>query len=85
MVMREIDVRKAISIAQDKGLRPARVKGTDIIQFTRQATGGHRFEVIEWNNFEHTLASRGLRVYESGGWMKIMATPETTPDATRRD
>jgi len=72
MVMREIDVSKAINIAQDKGLRPARVKGTEIIQFTRQKSSNNRFEVIEWNNFQETLQTRGLRVYESGGWMKIM-------------
>lgn len=84
MVMREIDVRKAIAIAQDKGLRPARVKGTEIIQFTRERANAARFEVIEWNNFEHTLESRGLRVYESGGWMKIMATPETRHEEAPR-
>lgn len=76
MGMREIEVAKAIQIAQEKGLRPARVKGTDIIQFTRQRASTPRFDLIEWNNFQSTLETRGLGVYESGGWMKIMKREE---------
>jgi hypothetical protein len=31
-----------------------------------------RLEIIGWDDFEATLKKRGLGVFESGGWMKIM-------------
>ncbi len=71
MAMEKISVKKAKKIAKDKELKPARIKGTDIIQFTKSEDIA-RFEVIEWDNFEDALSRRGLAVYESGGWMKIM-------------
>lgn len=70
MVMTPIDVTRAQKIATKAGLRPARVKGTEVLQFTRRATGN--FEPIDWTDFASTLGERGLRVYESGGWLKIM-------------
>ena len=71
MVMEPINVDKAKSIAGRKGLKPGRVKGTNGIQFTKG--GNSRLEVIDWSEFERTLSSKGLQIYESGGWMKIMA------------
>jgi hypothetical protein len=71
MVMEPISVDKAKSIAGRKGLKPGRVKGTNGIQFTKG--GNSRLEVISWDEFERTLGSKRLQIYESGGWMKIMA------------
>jgi hypothetical protein len=68
--MTQIDVSRAQAIAQKAGLRPAKVKGTDVVQFTRR--GGRNFEVINWSDFQSTLEHRGLHVYESDGWLKIM-------------
>jgi hypothetical protein len=70
MVMEEISIDKAKSIASKKGLKPGRVKGTNGIQFTKGKND--RLEVIDWGEFEKTLNARKLAVYESGGWMKIM-------------
>lgn len=70
MVMEPISVEKAIEIAQKKGLKPGRVKGTDGIQFTKGRND--RLEIIDWDEFRRTLNKRRLQVYESGGWMKIM-------------
>jgi len=70
MVMEQISVEAARKIAEKKGLKPARVKGTNGLQFT---TGNNqRLEVIDWNMFSDILKKRNLAVYESGGWMKIM-------------
>ena len=69
-MMSQIDVSRAQSIASKAGLKPARVKGTDVLQFTRR--GGTNFEVIDWSTFTSTLEERGLHVYESSGWLKIM-------------
>ena len=70
MVMEPISVDKAKSIAGRKGLKPGRVKGTNGIQFTKG--GNSRLEVIGWDEFERTLGKKGLTIYESGGWTKIM-------------
>ena len=71
MVMEPISVENAKNIAGRKGLKPGRVKGTNGIQFTKG--GNSRLEIIDWSEFERTLGSKGLQIYESGGWMKIMA------------
>ena len=68
--MEEISIDQAKKIASKKGLKPGRVKGTQGIQFTKGKND--RLEVIDWTEFEKTLKSRKLAVYESGGWMKIM-------------
>lgn len=70
MVMEEINTGKAREIADEKGLKPGRVKGTEGVQFTKGTNA--RLETISWNDFEATMKNRGLAIYESGGWMKIM-------------
>lgn len=68
--LRQIDFEQARRIAEQKGLHPGRVRGTNAIRFTR---GDHeRMETIDWQTFESIARQRGLAVYESGGWMKLM-------------
>ncbi|MCK5292489.1 MAG: hypothetical protein KAR39_10800 [Thermoplasmata archaeon] len=68
--MQPITPEKAMEIAQKKGLKPGRVKGTTGVQFTKGRND--RLEIIDWDEFKSTLSKRKLQVYESGGWMKIM-------------
>ena len=70
MVMEQISLVKSKEIAKKKGLKPGRVKGTEGVQFTKG--NNDRLEIISWDEFEKTLKKRGLSVFESGGWMKIM-------------
>jgi hypothetical protein len=70
MVMEKIDITKAKQIAQNKGLKPGKVKGTSGVQFTKGKND--RLSVITWDEFESILKQRKLSIYESGGWMKIM-------------
>lgn len=70
MVMQEVSVERAKQIAEGKGLRPGRVKGTSGIQFTRGSNA--RLEIIDWNDFERIIHDGDLAIYESSGWMKIM-------------
>jgi len=70
MVMEKISVDEAKKLAEKKGLKPGRVKGTEGVQFTRG--DNMRLETIDWNTFEDLLKKRKLAVYSSGGWMKIM-------------
>jgi hypothetical protein len=70
MVMEKIDLNKAKRIAENKGLKPGKVKGTSGVQFTKGKND--RLSVIGWDEFDMILKQRKLAVYESGGWMKIM-------------
>ena len=70
MAMTMIDIGKAKNIAAQKNLKPGRVVGTSGVQFTKG--NNKRLEVISWGDFEGALGSRGLAIYESKGWMKIM-------------
>jgi len=68
--MEPISMEKAKKIANNKGLKPGRVKGTEGVQFTKGQN--NRLVVITWDEFEEALKARRLEIYESGGWMKIM-------------
>lgn len=70
MSMNKIPVAEARKIAEKKKLKPGRVKGTTGIQFTRGKNP--RIEVIGWEEFETLLRKRGLAVYESEGFLKVM-------------
>ncbi len=70
MSMEKISVSEAKKIADEKGLKPGLVKGTDGIQFTKG--NNPRLETIDWDEFKDKLKERDLAIYESGGWMKIM-------------
>ena len=65
------DIEEVKAIAAKKGLKAGRVRDTeDGIQFTKGTN--NRLNVISWDEFEQLLNQRGLAVYESAGWMKIM-------------
>ena len=68
--LREIDFEEARRIAEQKGLQPGRVRGTEQVRFT--SGSNERLEVIDWTTFEQTVRRRNLGVYESGGYMKLM-------------
>jgi len=68
--LRQIDFETAKRIANEKGLRPALVKGTQTLRFSK--ADNERMEFITWDEFERAASSRRLAVYESGGWMKLM-------------
>jgi len=70
--MEKISVEKAKEIAEEKGLKPGKVATTDSgVQFTKG--NNENVEIISWDEFEEYLDDRGLAVYNSDGWMKIMS------------
>ncbi len=69
-MMDAIDIEKAKNIAETKGIRPGRIRGTEGVQLTKGLNPG--IEAISWEEFEARLEARGLALFESGGWMKIM-------------
>ena len=77
--LRPIDFETARKIADEKGLSPTKVRGTDTLRFSK--TPSEKLRVITWEEFQLTAESRRLAVYESGGWMKLMRKPEALPPA----
>lgn len=71
MAMEKIDVEKAKEIAEEKGLKPGKVITTNGVQFTYG--DNENVDVIDWDEFERLLEKRDLAVFNSDGWMKIMA------------
>ena len=71
--LRQIDFESAKRIADAKGLRPAKVKGTQTLRFSR--ADNDRMDFITWDEFQRVANSRRIAVYESGGWMKLMRQP----------
>lgn len=58
-------------LAERKGLKPGLVTDTsDGIQFTKG--DNTRLTVISWDEFFENLERKGLAVYNSNGWLKIM-------------
>ncbi len=68
--LREISFGDARKIAAEKGLQPSKVRGRDTLRFSK--TQSDKLTVITWDEFEQTATARGLAVYESAGWMKLM-------------
>ncbi len=68
-MMEKITIDKVKALAEKKGLRPAKLKGTTGISLTK---GNPKMDPITWEEFETALAGKGLAVYENRGWMKIM-------------
>jgi len=68
--LREIDFQTVRKIAEQKGLKPSRVRGTNTLRFTNGSNPG--LELVTWDEFERAATTRKLAVYESAGWMKLM-------------
>ncbi len=68
--LREITFDDARKIAAEKGLQPSKVKGTNTLRFSKVPSD--KLQVITWDEFQTTASVRGLAVYESAGWMKLM-------------
>ena len=73
MSMEVITIARAQQIAKNQGIMPGRVKGTEGVQFTKG--NNPRIEPISWEEFEAALAKRGLAIFATGSWMKIMNKP----------
>ncbi len=68
--LRQISFDDARRIATDKGLQPSKVKGTNTLRFSKSPSD--KLQVITWDEFQQTASTRGLAVFESAGWMKLM-------------
>jgi hypothetical protein len=71
----KIKVKDAKKLCDDKGLKPAFVANTDIIQFTK-GDSYKNLKIIGWDEFEKKLKDKNLAIYEYKGFMKIMKPEE---------
>ena len=67
--MRELDIATARKLADENGLAPVRVKGTDLVQLARPA---HRFEILPWSEFEAMIGRRSLVLAENLGVLRVV-------------
>lgn len=72
--LRKISFEDAIRIAVDAGLIPVTVSVSGTLRFAKKenVTLNNRLHPISWSEFEQEARRRGLAVYESGGWMRLM-------------
>jgi hypothetical protein len=70
-----IQVEDAKKICDSKGLKPAYVANTDILQFTR-ADSSKNLKIISWEEFEMKIKEKKLGIFEYKGFMKIMKSEE---------
>jgi hypothetical protein len=70
--MKKISMRKLENLAEDYGLVPCRIRGTDVIQIRKHDK--ENLEDISWEEFLDLLEERGLSVYkdERSDFLKIM-------------
>lgn len=72
MVMKKISIAEVKRIANEYGLTPIRVKGTEVVNISKKPND--KYEKISWEDFEKALDDRGLAVYktEESDFLKIM-------------
>lgn len=72
--LRKISFEDAIRIAVDAGLVPVRAGPTGVLRFARKENVQftNKLWPVSWSEFEQEARRRGLAIYESGGWMRLM-------------
>jgi len=72
MGMEKIDMEKVKEIAEEYNLKPAKTKGSDVINIRKKPNDN--LEDISWDEFERILEEKELAVYkaEDSDFLKIM-------------
>lgn len=68
--MKRISLEEAKRIAESKGLKPARLKGTEVISFVRDF--GTRYVPITWDELKSIAEESGSEFYDNNGWLRIV-------------
>ena len=70
--MEKIDMEKVKEIAEEYDLKPAKTKGSDVINIRKKPNDN--LEDISWDEFERILEEKGLAVYKAqdSDFLKIM-------------
>lgn len=72
MTMNKITVNELKKIAEQYGLTPIKIKGTETINISKKKSP--RYIEIEWDEFEESLKKKGLAIYKAteSDFIKIM-------------
>lgn len=68
--MRKITFEEAKKIAESKNLKPARLKGTEVISFVRDC--GTRYVPLTWEEMRRIIEEKGSEIYDNNGWIRIV-------------
>jgi hypothetical protein len=68
--VKEISFEEAKKIAKRRNLKPARLKGTEILNFIKNPAG--RYEEISWQELEALVKKYGRTINEDNSWLKIL-------------
>ncbi len=72
MSMKKISIDKAKEIAKEYDLKPAKVKGSDVVNIRKKEN--INLEDITWDEFEEKLKDKGLALFKAknSDFLKIM-------------
>jgi phage terminase large subunit len=72
MTMEKITLEKTKKIAKHYGLKPVKIKGTEVVNIRKHPSD--KLAEISWEEFDETLKKRGLAVYKAteSDFLKIM-------------
>ncbi len=68
--MRKITFEEAKKIAENKNLKPARLKGTEVISFVRDY--GTRYVPLTWEEMRRIIEENDSEIYDNNGWIRIV-------------
>jgi hypothetical protein len=67
--IRVLTIDEAKRLATEQGLTPGKIKGTNLIEFTRSSNP--KVVILEWPEFEKLVVRRKLSIQESGGYLRL--------------
>lgn len=68
--MKRITFEEARKIAESKGLKPARLKGTEVISFVKDYGTG--YIPLTWDEVKKLIEENGSELYDNNGWIRIV-------------
>lgn len=70
MALQKIELDKVKELAEKAHVKPAVVKGKEILRFMKKESPN--LEEISWERFEEIRKKAKVAVYANGTWMKIL-------------
>jgi hypothetical protein len=68
--MKRVTFDEARKIVESRGLKPARLKGTEVIAFVKEY--GTRYVPLTWDEVKKLIEESGSELYDSNGWIRIV-------------
>jgi len=68
--MKKITFEEARKIVESKGLKPARLKGSEVIAFVKDY--GTRYAPLTWDEVKKLIEESNSEFYDNNGWIRIV-------------